>query len=517
MIEEKQTAPKDYSKFYQFCRENLEKYGGEIRGLSKEFLRKVGAGYLQDKDGKEWLILPYNNHQFFKRELDGTDRMFIKGKRPAYNPLNAFENDLVFVTEGEIDCLSVMFAIGFNNAISVGSAENFEKLPEWLKALNLPAELAVEKWKKAGYQATYFTFSNGTEKVDANNILCSDNGREKLDLKLLDFMKQAFEEFKQQERMEMAENKEKLSGSLSTVFDTLDDYSANLQKNLIKTGYKRLDEMLAMIPGTYLLGALPSMGKSTFALNVAANICDGGESILFISYEQSAKDLAFKMLARYWFMQNRQWNNNADSIPTALQIRLNKYYHEEFPMEEMRRVREEVKAKMENFYVIEGRKETAAELIARVKPYVDAGVKFIVVDYIQLLPNEEEGENKREGLDATLRELQIFQQATNTVVLLISSFNRQNYKTFVSLDSFKESGGLEYTADAILGLQYKLENEKDRADSLKMQELSKQQPRKIQLVCLKSRHGGKFELDFDYYSAHDYFRECAEEETKMKW
>ena len=63
MIEEKQTAPKDYSKFYQFCRENLEKHGGEIRGLPKEFLRKVGSGYLQDKDGKEWLILPYNNHQ----------------------------------------------------------------------------------------------------------------------------------------------------------------------------------------------------------------------------------------------------------------------------------------------------------------------------------------------------------------------------------------------------------------------------------------------------------------------
>ena len=38
----------------------------------------------------------------------------------------------------------------------------------------------------------------------------------------------------------------------------------------------------------------------------------------------------------------------------------------------------------------------------------------------------------------------------------------------------------------------------------------KQQPRQIQLKCLKNRHGNNYDAFFKYYSAHDYFLPCNE-------
>ena len=40
-------------------------------------------------------------------------------------------------------------------------------------------------------------------------------------------------------------------------------------------------------------------------------------------------------------------------------------------------------------------------------------------------------------------------------VLGISSFNRDNYNNPVGMQSFKESGAIEYSSDVLIGLQFK--------------------------------------------------------------
>ena len=39
-------------------------------------------------------------------------------------------------------------------------------------------------------------------------------------------------------------------------------------------------------------------------------------------------------------------------------------------------------------------------------------------------------------------------------VIVVSSFNRESYTQPVSMASFKESGGIEYSCDVLIGLQY---------------------------------------------------------------
>ena len=524
---------RDYTEFYKKAAEKFAEESGEIRALPVEFLCKVNAGIATAEMlkaegegvpiGGKYLILPYNANHFFMRGLNNEVKRGNTGGRgrEIYNPLNAFSSSQVFVVEGQIDALSIMYATG-KKAIGVGSAVNLPKLPERLQAMKVPrevkiiiladndetgkkfAEKGVEKLRSVGYMATYFTFSEGTDKVDANGILQSDDGISKLQQKLVEIVELAEIEFARQ--LQEKTGVEILAG----VFDELDEDSEKLRGVEIKTGYARLDRKLPLIPGVYLLGALPSMGKTTLALNIAANICEGGTPILYVSYEQSAKEVAYKDLARYWFIKN----GKVDKTPTAIEIRLGKYDEEE--KTEMKEVRKEVKKNRQQFYFLQGQNETAAQLIEKIEPYVSAGVKFIVIDYIQLMPSADANDTTREGIDATIRELKLYQMERNIVILFVSSFNRQNYKQYINYESFKESGGLEYTADAILGLQFRLKDEKNRSDNKQFQRMKNEQPRKMELVCVKNRNGETFELEMDYYARHDYYEECEEEEG-LRW
>ena len=98
----------------------------------------------------------------------------------------------------------------------------------------------------------------------------------------------------------------------------------------------------------------------------------------------------------------------------------------------------------------------------------------------------------------------------------MASVNRSNYLTPIDFESLKESGGIEYTADVIWGLQLQCLNadlfDKAATEIKAKREMIKQakaeEPRKIELVCLKNRYGiANFSCYFDYYAAKDLFEE----------
>lgn len=110
-----------------------------------------------------------------------------------------------------------------------------------------------------------------------------------------------------------------------------------------------------------------------------------------------------------------------------------------------------------------------------------------------------------------LKELQTEYQLT---MIVISSLNRQNYMTAIDFESFKESGGIEYTADVIWGLQLQCIHEKLFSSQNKInekrqriKEAKREIPRKIELVCLKNRFGiSSYTCQFDYYPNFDWFK-----------
>ena len=529
---------KNYSEFYKIAQSQLESFiesqGGKFRGLSLDDWREVGAGIATAADLKSvsenipararCLILPYDSRRFLVRSI--SDNPKVKrgntgGKKTRiYNPYGVNFEKALFVVEGEIDAISIHKA-GFP-AVALGGAGEYKKLIENLKGANKAAVSVILMFDnndggtgqkdataaksgllKEGYKAVNFILSL-KEKYDSNEFLQKDfEGFQK---RLQEIYTQATADFKKMESERM-----KAAGIeiLADVFDELDAMSDKLKGNLLKWGFPALDEKLPMLPGCYLLGALPSLGKTTLALNVAGNICEQGEAVLYISYEPTSKQIAAKNLAGYWF--KKIWNNHRDNrltekVPTAAQIMLGRYSGM-FSFEEMKVVREELKAKRRNFYFLQGRKDTAQDLISKIKPYVDNGVKFIVVDYIQLIKGTDTTKTAREQIDETIKELQIFQSDNNLVILFISSFNRENYRNYACLEAFKESGGLEFTADGILALQLEYKKGESRISTEKFQEKKQMQPRDMELVCLKNRFGIDFTDKFAYHSAHETFIE----------
>ena len=48
----------------------------------------------------------------------------------------------------------------------------------------------------------------------------------------------------------------------------------------------------------------------------------------------------------------------------------------------------------------------------------------------------------------------------------------------------------------------------------KIDDAKKSQPRQIHLKCLKNRQGSNYDCYFKYFSAHDYFQPCDENDFK---
>ena len=142
----------------------------------------------------------------------------------------------------------------------------------------------------------------------------------------------------------------------------------------------------------------------------------------------------------------------------------------------------------------------------------------VFVDYLQILQPTEDGNRRqtvRETVDNTITELKRISRELDLTVFAISSVNRSNYLTPIDFESLKESGGVEYTADVVFGLQLQCLNEpafeketgiKAKRDRVK--QAKAETPRKIELVCLKNRYGvSSYSCYFDYYPASDLFRE----------
>ena len=137
----------------------------------------------------------------------------------------------------------------------------------------------------------------------------------------------------------------------------------------------------------------------------------------------------------------------------------------------------------------------------------------MIVDYLQIIRPLDSRQSTKDAVDGHVRAFKKLQVENDLVVLLISSLNRQNYLTPIDYESFKESGGIEYTADVIWGLQLSVMNNEmfDKEKGLKQKReavraAKKANPREIELVCLKNRYGvSSYTCRFQYYAKNDYF------------
>lgn len=318
-----------------------------------------------------------------------------------------------------------------------------------------------------------------------------------------------------------------LPSNTSAAPDTVAEYLARGFKKEIedfqkykdrKTGYSNLDTLTSLYPGLYVIGAISSLGKTTFTHQLGDQLAGMGDHVLFFSLEQSRLEMVTKSLSRITA------KNDKDTAVSAINIRGGKSTPAvEKAIADYSKVASKVS-------VIECGFDTNIEFI---RGYTESYIKenqvkpIVIVDYLQIIPPTEQKQATKDSIDMNVRALKTMQRDHALVVFVISSLNRSNYLTPVDYESFKESGGIEYTADVIWGLQLQCinedlfnKNEKLKEKRERIRKAKKEIPRKIELVCLKNRYGiSSYSCGFDYdprydlFSPEDDFKPIEESET----
>ena len=276
-----------------------------------------------------------------------------------------------------------------------------------------------------------------------------------------------------------------------------------------KTGFYMFDKLAGgLYPGLYVVGAISSLGKTTFVQQLADNVAVSGKPVLFFSLEMSRLEMASKSISRK--TAQLDYANAVSSLKIRQGVT-------------SRNVQDAIEAYTDgikdNLQVIEGGFDTTVESIGEyARAYIEqhkGSRPVIIVDYLQILQGTQKG-TVREAIDYNVVELKRLARALDVPVIVISSINRGNYLMPVDFESFKESGGIEYTADVVLGLQLACLDEnpvfqKEKAIMEKREAIKKAKadnPRIIKLVCLKNRYGRPdWTITYKYYPQYDYFVE----------
>lgn len=476
------------------------------------------------KYGVIWqaLIIPNGPYNFIARntnpEASKKNRYrFSTGTRTFFN-IKALEQEEkpVFIVEGEIDALSVMEAGGEAIAIQ-NNAEGFLRNID-AQQVKQPLLLALDK-DEAGQTAEAVLAAGLHEKgipflqaditgdyKDANEAYRNNTPAFVQDVYMA---QQSIKAAKTE-----AQEAEQTAYMKINAAANLEDFFAEiaLGKKPYATGFPMLDSKLGggLFEGLTIVGAVTSAGKTTLTMQIADNMAKAGHDILIFSLETGRNELIARSISKetllYCFHER---------IPeiNALTTRaiLNGEKGEEGILEAASR---EYAEYAKNLYIFQSLGKIGTQRIrqetARHKA-ITGKTPVVIIDYLQLLGQNETrySMGTKEIMDAAVTELKCMAVDFKTPVILISSFNRDNYKADANLASFKESGGIEYSADLLLGLQYV--GAGDRGFNQEKQEaLASAKPRKMELKILKQRNGewGKRIL-FDYFAFANYFAETG--------
>ena len=274
----------------------------------------------------------------------------------------------------------------------------------------------------------------------------------------------------------------------------------------VPTGFRRLDEVLdgGLFEGLYVFGAISSLGKTTFALQIADQIAQSGRDVLIFSLEMARTELMAKSISRLTLL-----SGNHRNAKTTRGITMGSRYAD-YSVQELEVIGaavERYRAYARNIFIHEGVGDIGTDQIrAEIERHIRVmGTKpVVVIDYVQILAPADIRATDKQNTDKAVLELKRISRDFKLPILGISSFNRMSYREAVAMSAFKESGSLEYGSDVLIGLQLKGAGE----ENFDVDVAKQADPRRVEVVILKNRNGatGKH-IDFDFYAKFNYFEE----------
>ena len=483
------------------------------RGLSPETVRRFHLGY---DPTQACVVLPCDENHIVRRSVSKKRYLNEKGQ-----PSPLFQSELltgdrsagkgettsvIFLLEGTFDALSA-WELGFD-ACALNGSGNREKAAALLRTRSKPAPIALipdndsagDAWAVA--LTAEFPWLYRCEPVpvgkDLNESLVSNR---EATLRYLTEQSAAC-----LAQLPPPYTEQSAAGRMKA----LDRYIAEQAlRPPLKTGFPSLDQALdgGLYDGLYVLGAVSSLGKTAFCMQMADQLAAQGRDVLIFSLEMTAFELMARSISRESFLSDTSARRRmAKTVRGVLDGRRYGSYSQQESVH-LAAAKTAYAAYADHLWFREGDHETGLDYIEKeiARHIAETGnTPVILIDYLQIIAPVDVHFTDKQNLDRIVCALKKMTRTYSATIFAISSFNRENYNLEVSMSAFKESGGIDYSADVLMGLQAKGAGSR----SFNIDEEKRKDPRELELKILKNRSAALGEsVPFRYYPAFSCFQE----------
>lgn len=209
----------------------------------------------------------------------------------------------------------------------------------------------------------------------------------------------------------------------------------------LSTGFTELDEKTSGLQKSDLIivAGRPSMGKTTFAMNIAENAAmEADAPVAIFSMEMPADQLGMRMISslgrvelqklRTGRLAEQDWPRITSAITLLNQKR--------------------------NVYIDDTPALTPTDLRARCRRLArEHGLSLVVIDYLQLMQGSSPGDNRTAEISEISRSLKALAKELQIPVIALSQLNRsleQRPDKRPVMSDLRESGAIEQDADVIM-------------------------------------------------------------------
>ena len=522
-------ATKDYTQYFKLCLNNTEaaKEYLKTKGLTPDTLQSVRIGYdNSEAAGLEMLVIPRSENRY--TAIFTEDGAQIGDNSPFNMRVLHEEHENIFIVPGILDALSVEEAGA--PCIALCEPASAQILKDYVEKISTTARLIIclygEEWQQARQELKDFLQWQGIGSASADLKGEYENINARLVNERDAFIKAVRAVIPPEERYKQ----ETAAAYIKEFYAGID---ADADKPALSTGFRELDALLdgGINTGLYVIGAISSLGKTTFIIQLADYIAKQGQDVLFFSLEQPRREIMAKSISRETYNAALIKTGDTRQAKSTTGI-LNGRHYKRYTQDE-KQIIIDATAKYQEYAdrirIFEGVGNIGARQIEQaIKDHVKfTGHKPIVfIDYLQIMAAFTEDRRTytdKQAVDKNILELK--RLSRNYTIIAISSFNRDSYTEPVTLASFKESGAIEYTSDVLIGLQYngmdyqttggKRETENAHAARVQAEVIKVQQDRgrqgkaqDIQLKVLKNRNHVRGNAALSFYPCFNLYQDA---------
>lgn len=250
-----------------------------------------------------------------------------------------------------------------------------------------------------------------------------------------------------------------------------------------RSGFSDLDSVITGLNKSDLLivAARPAMGKTSFVLNMAANVCRStkGKEVVIFSLEMSKEQLVTRMLSSESLVDSDHLMKG--TISSEEWVKLAKGAQRLSDMD---------------IYLDDTAGITVVQMKAKLRRMQHLGL--VIIDYLQLMNSSRKIDNRVNEISEMTRQLKLMAKELNVPVITLSQLSRSVESRTDKrpiLSDLRESGSIEQDADIVMFLYRDAYYNKEKSPDQTLAEC----------IVAKNRHGETGTVNLRWNSQYTLF------------